>query len=262
MSNADYHAHPALGSSNLKQILQNPYVFAMGIKQEQTAAMALGSAVHTMVLEPHKFDEEFAIAPEYDGRTKEGKEIRASFEASCIGKTILKQSDYEIANRCRDAVKSAIAPFFKSGIAEASFFSEFDGIAVKCRPDWYNSDIATIVDLKVVQDASPDGFTKAIANFQYYLQSALYIDVLRSLGHDVAKFVFVAVEKDSCNMVGVYELSPEAIDFGRSEIKRAIDIYKRIDEFKRPIFKDTQTGDVVQMLSLPSWVYYRNNASY
>lgn len=262
MTNAEYHAHPALGSSNLKQILKNPYAFAMGIKQEQTAAMALGSAVHTLVLEPHKFEEEFAVAPEYDARTKEGKEIKAAFEASCIGKTILKSDEYERAKTCSEIAKQIAGRFFKGGVAESSFFSEFDGVAVKCRTDYYLPDLGIVVDVKTTADASPDGFAKSVANFGYYIQAAFYIDVLQSLGHTINKFMFVAIETKEPYMIGLYQLAPEAIDFGRSEYQRALDIYRRIDDFKTPVFKDTNNGDVVQTISLPSYVYYRNNTSY
>jgi len=262
MTNAEYHAHPALGSSNLKQILKNPYAFATGIKQEQTAAMALGSAVHTLVLEPHKFGEEFAVAPEYDARTKEGKEIKAAFEASCIGKTILKADEYERAKTCSEIAKQIAGRFFKGGVAESSFFSEFDGTAVKCRPDYYLEDLGIIVDVKTTADASPDGFIKSVANFGYYLQAAFYMDVLQSLGKNADKFMFVAIETKEPFMVGLYTLDSVSIDFGRSEYKRALEIYGRIDDFRSPVYKDTTTGEAVQTLTLPNWCFYKNGASY
>ena len=59
MSNEEYHAHQALGSSSLKQLLKSPYKFFQGIKINQTKAMVIGSTVHKLVLEPQDFDKEF-----------------------------------------------------------------------------------------------------------------------------------------------------------------------------------------------------------
>lgn len=262
MTNKDYHTHKAIGTSGIKQLLENPHAFIAGIRKEETAAMRLGTVVHKLVLEPHDFYNEIAIYPEFDARTKEGKAIRDAFNEEHGHKTIIKQDDYEVAQNCAEAVRKAIAPFLKSGKPEQTYISEIDGISVKCRPDWHNDELGIVVDLKVVADASPDGFAKAVANFGYYIQEAVYTDVMRSLEIDVQKFVFVAVEKEPPYMVGIYSLSPEAVDFGRSEYRRGLDIFRRLDEFKQPIYKDTVTGDVVQTITLPSYVYYRNNVSY
>ena len=131
MTNEQYHAHPALGSTNIKEILKNPYKFKMGVKKEQTPAMVMGSAIHCMVLEPHLFDEDYAIAPQYDGRTKEGKAIKEEFETQSIGKTVLRNDDYVIAKSCADAILQSDAKcFFQGGIAEKEFFGEIDGITL------------------------------------------------------------------------------------------------------------------------------------
>lgn len=261
LSNEDYHAHKALGSSGVKQLLDNPHVFLAGIKRPQTDAMRMGSAVHKLVLEHNEFHDEYVVAPEFNARTNEGKALRAKFEQMHAGKTALKADEYATALKCKEAVDAVIHPFMKTGKAEQSFFAKMDDIDVKCRPDWYNEDLGIIVDLKVVQDASADGFIKAVGNFGYYIQAAFYMDVMRLNGHNISKFVFCAVEKTAPYMVGLYELSPEALDFGRSEYNRGLDIFKRLDEYKKPVYKDMKTGDVVQTITLPSFVYFKNGAS-
>lgn len=264
MTNDDYHAHEALGSSNLKDILKNPYAFSQGIRKEQTPAMIMGSAIHCMILEPHLFDQDYAVSPQYDGRTKEGKAIKEAFEAQSIGKTVLRAEDHELAKNCADSILQSKAKiFFQNGVAEKPFFSEIDGISVKCKPDYYIESMGLVVDVKKCADASPDGFQKAAANFGYYLSASLYLDVLQSLGHKAEKFLFVCVEDKAPFMVAVYEYDIMSLEFGRAEYKRAFDIFRRIDEYAEPIYKDTMNSkQIIQTITVPSYVTYKNNASY
>jgi len=260
MTNNEYHAHPALGSTNLKEILKNPYKYKMGVKKEQTPAMVMGSAIHCMVLEPHLFDEDYAIAPIYDGRTKEGKAIKEQFEHLSGGKTVLKNDDYVIARSCADAIISSDAKcFFQNGIAEKEFFGEIDGIEVKCKPDYFIEELGIVVDIKKTVDASKDGFAKACANFGYHISAAHYIDTLRSIGKRVDKFVLVCVEPEFPFMVAVYEFCEADLDLGREKVKQAIEIYKRIDEFDKPMYRDKEdTKQLVQTIVLPAYAHYQN----
>lgn len=99
LPDADYHASDALGSGSIKSLLINPVGFwaqskagndvmnALGFgrddEDEGSLAMAFGSAAHTMVLEPHLFDERYVehedVPPGY--LTTKGA-IREALEAS------------------------------------------------------------------------------------------------------------------------------------------------------------------------------------
>lgn len=261
MPNAEYHSHPALGSSNIKTLLKNPYEFLNPVKWDDKR-FSIGSAVHKMILEPDEFNEEFAVAPEVNKKTKAGKEAWEAFCENADGKTVLDVNDYALCRSCTDAVMShnEAKVFLSGGAAEQSFFSEIDGVQVKCRPDYYREDIGIIADVKTCQDASPDGFIRDVANFGYYIQAAFYMDVLRSLGLPANKFLFICVEKKEPFMVGLYELDIASLEFGRDEYMRAFSIYRNIDKFKTPIYRSTADESVVQTLTLPNYVYYRKGA--
>lgn len=263
MTNDAYHAETEhLSSSKIKTLLDNPYLFLNPPEREETPYFAIGSATHSLVLEPHKFEEEFAVAPECDRRTKIGKETWENFVTSSAGKTVLTSQDYETAKNMSEALlKNDYVRFLlQNGVAECSFFSEIDGKKVKCRPDYYREDMGIIIDLKTTDDASPDGFLKTVANYGYYIQDPFYCDTLTSLGKHVNKFVFIAVEKKAPYMIGIYELDPVAKDFGRDEYKRAFAIHDRIGTYSEPTYKDITTGDVVQTITLPNWVFYKKGA--
>jgi exodeoxyribonuclease VIII len=58
--------------------------------------MRLGTALHTHVLELNRWDEQIAVAPACDRRTKAGKEAFAAFEADAAGKTVITADDAEV----------------------------------------------------------------------------------------------------------------------------------------------------------------------
>lgn len=43
-----------------------------------TEAMRMGTAFHTLILEPNEFDKRFRVVEDYDGRTTAGKEYKKS----------------------------------------------------------------------------------------------------------------------------------------------------------------------------------------
>jgi len=261
MTNEAYHARPELSASSIKTILKNPYEFLNPIRRE-TKNFSIGSAVHKLILEPHEFDDEFVVAPEINKRTKEGKDVWAKFEEANQNKTVLSKEDFYLCKSCSESVlqHDEAKLFLTGGVAESSHFGKLEGVSVKCRPDYYREDIGVVVDVKTTQDASPDGFVKDVANFGYYVQAKFYIDTLESIGKKADKFLFIVVQKTAPFMVGMYELDPTALDFGKDEYLRALDIYSHIEDFKMPIFKDTVDETVVQTLTLPSWVYYKKGA--
>ena len=67
-----YRAMDGLSASDIKALLANPYKFKRGIKRPISTAQNIGSAVHSLILEPENFERDFIIA-DFDRRTKRGK---------------------------------------------------------------------------------------------------------------------------------------------------------------------------------------------
>lgn len=74
-SNKDYHSNSAVSKSTLCKMAINPeyYKWCLDNPQPPTDDLIVGSAFHKLVLEPDDFDKEFAVLPECNRRTKEGK---------------------------------------------------------------------------------------------------------------------------------------------------------------------------------------------
>lgn len=214
MTNAEYHARAEISKSDLDLLAKSPYLLKLKkdgkYQSEATPSQILGSAVHKLLLERNDFINEFAIEPNIDKRTKDGKAEYNEFLAKNSHKIIIKADEFEKADLIARSVleMQGTANFLKDGKAEQSYFGEIDGVKVKCRPDFYNENLGLIIDLKTTSDASPNGFLKSVANFNYDMQVAFYSDILQSLGKKVNSFLFIAVETKEPYLVSFYEIKP------------------------------------------------------
>lgn len=262
MDNAEYHAHPAISKSQLDAINKSPlhywcqFINPERIKPEPTAAMLFGSAVHTAILEPEKFDAQYALAPELNKTTKAGKEAWAA--AAATGKQLLKADELADIRGIRQALLDhpAAAKALKAeGRAECSIFAKdpYTSLDVKCRPD-YLTDSGWVFDLKTTQDASLSGFQRSIANFRYHVQAAHYLSVIdAATGSKPKGFVFLAVEKIYPYAVQVFRCSASLLEVGALEARTNMEaLRKAFDTFPTDSPWPSYNPAVTE-IDLPAW---------
>lgn len=251
MTNAEYHAHPAVSNSLITKIGRSPAhakAYLDGFK-ETTPAMAFGSAFHACVLEPEVFDEDYAV---FEG-DKRKKDDKARFEEMVAsGKTIITADDFDtitamaVSIRNHDVARGLLA----NGMAEQSVFwtdKETD-TECKCRPDWWDGN--TLIDLKTTDDASPAGFARSVVNYGYHTQSAFY-----QAGTGADRFIFIAVEKKPPYAIGVYVLDDIALEEGWRKVSAALSYWKACTETGfYPAYQDE-----IVTLSLPIWAIKGEN---
>jgi exodeoxyribonuclease VIII len=248
---SEYHAGPGISKSGLDKITISPahYKASLDRPQKPTEELYIGSATHTLTLEPEKFEREFIVAPPImDRRTKEGKAIAEQLEAS--GKQILTYQQYELIQGMALSVRSneTALELISGGHTEVSFDAIWDGVLVRGRCDYLRSD-GVVVDLKTTKSAHPNQFVKSIADFRYHVQAAIYTDLLMENGIYVPEFVFIAVEKTYPFAVGIYTVDEAGVEKGRKAYKRDLATYKACSELGVwPGYPE----EVVQ-LTLPSW---------
>ena len=250
-----YHADQSIGHSGIIKLLKSPAHLreALDHPSPPTPAMAFGTAVHTHVLEPDRFFEEFAVVEKFDRRTKEGKEAAARFEQENQGKTLITSDDLATLTRVRAAVHAheGAVRLFKQGEAELSAFwtDPLTGIPCRCRPDWFNG--TAVVDLKSCVDASSRGFSRAIANLGYDIQAAFYVDGMKAVTGTELPFLFVAVEKEAPHAVALYRADPEIIEVGRKKYRAALQLLKWCQD--SGCWPAYQPGGEIELISLPRW---------
>jgi hypothetical protein len=231
MSNHDYHKVPGLSCSAFKELLRSPahYKHYITEKKEPTPAMAVGTAIHTAILEPDKFKDEIAIAPICDRRTKAGKDEYTAFCEASAGKTIITQADHENVIGMVEGLQwcEAAVNLLSSGFPELSVFATDPqhGFLWKVRPDWLTP-AGACVDVKKCQDASPQGFQKQIGSYGYHIQAALYMQVLTwATGKEHNRFFFIAIEEKPPHCCAVFELDYTSLDAARLKIQRGAALY-------------------------------------
>ena len=225
----DYHAIDALSASGAKLLLKSPahYLAAKEHQRDPTPAMAFGSLVHSLVLEPDTVDALYIAAPKFDKRTTAGKAAAEKFDATAGGRTVVDMDLFQKAQRVGDSVRShhRYSELLKGAKIEASMFWDQHGVPCKARADALNG--SSIIDIKTTRDASPDAFARSVATFQYHLQAAHYLDGYSiASGFMAERFVFLAVETEAPFAVGVYVLDAASIAGGAEMMSQAGRAYR------------------------------------
>jgi hypothetical protein len=238
------------------------YILDSWPDKEESDTLKLGSLVHCMALEPEKVNERFAVAPEVDGRTKEGKAAKAAFAETIQGKTIVSSGVFDRAVTCHMALQShheaaAILKFSERSDAmiERPIHGEWNGVAVAGTPDLVVLELGLIVDVKTTSDASPAEFSKSVVNYGYHRQAAMYLELCQQAYGMADRFVFVVVKTAPPYEVAVYELNYPSVMQGRTELLELLDEHKRRSE-SGDWSADWQKG--VIELPLPRW--YRDQS--
>jgi hypothetical protein len=263
MDNATYHAHAAVSKSHLDLVAKSPlhywsrYLDPNRMPQEPTAAMAIGSAVHTHVLELDQWDAQYVVAPAgIDRRTKVGKAEWDVFQTAIGTRTVISREDADLVMRIGRSVLSHPAAAYLLGLpgkAETTHMwtDAGTGLQCKCRPDWLLDDGSMIVDLKTTEDASSKEFQRSIAKWRYQVQASFYLDgIQHATGKRPEQFVFIAVEKKPPYACAVYVADAQMIEIGRDTARRDLDklnVCKAADYW--PGYSDG-----IEQINLPPWM--------
>lgn len=193
-------------------------------KFPETAAMKIGSAFHCLVLEPHKFHDQFINAPDIDRRTTAGKAQYKEFEEEHEKKTIIPSADWEMIHlmcqslESNDVASEMLAPY-AGEVEETMMWNDPElGTLMKGRGDFRNKEQKIIIDLKSTMDASEDKIEKDMwsNDLRYHVQAAIYTDAVRTLTGDSSwKFHFIFVEKKPPYGVQIANISEAGLDVGR-----------------------------------------------
>lgn len=198
-----YHADPALGSSDVRNLLLSPPDFWWGSSlnpdreqgDDDTAARLRGKAIHKLVLEPGTadFDKLFRRSPHTADMTPSEKaQATKALKAKLPpGVNILSGKDYD---RCIIAgamitKNPKLATAFTGGAAEVSIFWERDGVRCKARIDYLKprglGDLKSITNWKKIEFKR--ACHEAISNYRYDMQAAHYMDGRKDFGRFVAE---------------------------------------------------------------------------
>ena len=235
LTEKDYRALPKISQGDLKLINKAPLFYKLReTLNVRTSAMDFGIACHAALLTPSEFKANFVVMPKFSGKTAKGeitfsknatdvKAKMAAFELENQGKVIIEESDVErITGICNTLLQDeTCSMLLTGGESEVSFEFEHRGHQCKGRLDKLHLDHPlfgkTVIEFKTTRDASPEAFTREVANFGYDFQAAFYSLALRP-----QRYFCIAIEKEFPFAFGVYDMS-QWIELGEKKVEKAFD---------------------------------------
>lgn len=248
LPNEIYHTSNGVSSSQLKVFLSKTpahYQYKMAHKTPPTDSMKLGTAVHSLVLEPENFFNDIAVLPELNLRTKDGRETLEEFTKANKDKTVISKDQHEKSILMATSVENLIqaspvlSALMDDKIIESSVYwwSQINDTAtgenyfelLKVRPDILCKSHSVLLDLKTCEDATFTGFRKSVEKYFYHMSAAMYLSgvnqckpLLDELGHlAYNKFIFICVENKPPYLSAVYEASQDLLFIGRQHFELA-----------------------------------------
>ena len=260
MTEKEYRAHPAISRSELWRIRESPEKFKWFKEHPEppTPALIFGQVFHKLALEPLTFGDEFAVAPNVDRRTKDGKAAWAEFTAAADGKTVITQDVFDKASEMVCALYSA--PFVKKlldGEHELPLFwtDEMTSEPCKVRLDTLTEigGQPVIVDLKTSADASTDGFMRSAVRLGYHFQAAMYSEGYEKNYGKKPLFVFIAIEKEAPYSVNILQADEAFVSHGYDVFRELIGTYHQCKETNN-FYGYLGAYEVINKLDLPPWL--------
>lgn len=224
ISNENYHGIGGISGSNLTLLaesnkhLDNKQLFNLG----ESPALTFGTLLHTMVLEPHDIPNCYAILPELNLRTNQGKADKEAFIESSKGKTVVTMENFEKARDMSRNVMAICGDVIESAIKERSLFVDLDGLILKSRLDADAEEDGDDFDLKSIT-LGTKGFSdrtleQHIKKLGYHRSAAFRNIIRRALGKPVRDSYLIFCDTGPGNMVRVIKIHQDWIKQAESEV--------------------------------------------
>ena len=258
MTHEEYHAIDAISASDLKDRDKGMIRSMAHWKwhkdnptDTETEAQILGQAVHMKLLQPHLYDNKYAVWNDTqliddlqsgkiaDAKGKSKKYVKP--KASDIYKAEKKK--HEDANPGKQTVSQEFSDIV-TGIANAAMqnphFAEWLNDPQSLKEHalfWKDGDTDmkamidlicghVIVDVKTTNDARYDSFMREAHRYGYFLQGAVYVSALESTGIENPTFILLACEKEPPYLCQPFVIGRDTIDYQKTRIDRLLREYE------------------------------------
>jgi len=200
-------------------------------------ALRFGSLVHTLILEPEKYSENFVVFNPEDRPEKEkgmtskmNKEWKKRLDLDCKEgrKYLMTMEQYELALKLKRKLNDcpevkAILDNCETEVPKT--WIDFNTMS-KCKG---KADIVIdggdmLVDIKTTGKDVVD-FKKSAYRYAYHRQAAFYLD-----GFNAKEFVFIVIESNAPHQIGIFRCSENFIDQGRQEYIELLEKKKKYCE--------------------------------
>jgi exodeoxyribonuclease VIII len=282
ISDEVYHNCIGLSRSDL-QIVRTKSVQFLGAKKRQewntetSPSMEFGTAFHTYMLEPKRFDEiydfEYDVPrPEGDARKteanggikeqyKEWQAVKAAYEAARADKKLMKP---EVRKQFRGMMRSclnnqAFKELYQHSdtlFEQVVFFTcPNTGILQKFKADIINPTLKIICDLKTSVSASPKDFARSVASYFYDLQAAQYLKGAEQIYGGKWTFAFMVAEKTAPYASAGYTVNNDMRNIGEELMTEILTDLK--ENMGQLLVEDNYYHNGFVDIEVPAYHYYR-----
>ena len=252
MTEQEYRMAEGINKSTLWEIRKSPahYQWALTHLQEDTPALRLGRAVHSAILTPKPFTVDFAELPDWDLRTKSGREARDQFMAALPdGVTPMKRDEMQTVYGMRKAFRcsSEAKELIRHSRREKPLFwtDQETGLLCKCRVDSVTSSAA--VDIKTTADGSARAFQRDAIKYGYHVQAAHYLAGIEAVMGWRPEWYFIVIEKAEPFAVHIFRAAADFLEYG------AYERGKLMEELKRCLDAGSWPSYQTEEINTPSW---------
>lgn len=258
MPRAEYDAIEAISITRLKELRRSPqhYQWALTHRRESDA-LTLGIATHVAVLEPERFETEFAI---WDRRTEGGAmaprrgQHWEAFVGVNHGRTFLTIDEATDAKTIAAAVRADATAmrYLTAGDPEITMQWTEDRPS-KGRADWLTvvDGKPTLVGLKTTRDCRLFQFGAQAAKLEYGMQWAFYHDGYEKSSGKSPRVIEIVVENTAPHAVATYVIDKDILLQGRDNYLELLKVLRECED--SGVWPGPVVGD--QILTLPSWYY-------
>lgn len=277
----DYLAFGAMSSSRIKLALESwNHVFYYTSKP-QTDFMKLGTAMHCAILEPEVFAQTYcAYSKPMPQNNMNKAENRAAWRAiENSGLIPIHQCEMDNIFWVQEVLQQIPITrkllYTTKGHAEKGYWFRHEcGLLCKFRPDFHfispKSGNVVPVDLKKAKDPDPQGFMRAIGNYAYQVQDAMYRIGLQQIYPDrkISPMTWIAIDVDNPHPgnIGVYRLEEWQSDDWVTWCNAALCRYQEIVEMMQerepaPLelggYIDPNENGGIKELCLPDYIHQK-----
>lgn len=255
----EYLKLPGVSISALKEMKRSPQHYRYRVANPlQSAPLTLGRAAHCAVLEPERYESQFAV---WDRRTSSGNlKPRNSaeweaFKAAHEGQEILTEDQHLDALAIGKAVRldDNAMRYLDSGEPEVTMQWQMQGRDCRGRIDWVTRPVAAavLVGLKTSTDCRPFKFGAQAAKLGYHLQWAWYRNGWQVIKGEKPRMVEIVVESKPPYAVAVYSVPDEVLLQGEEE---SLELLAKLQACE---LEGKWPGPVPieEDISLPTWAY-------
>lgn len=234
-----YFEIKSTSNSDLKYFKKSPEYYQYYKKNggEERPHLVFGSALHTLVLEPKKFDRDYYImdeskrpVPDKNYKTLLNREWKKEQYqiASSKDQSLITTDEHEMIKVMRDKLYASPPAKEKLEYTRNKYEKiiewKWKGFNCKAKADIVND--VFLADLKTTTNADEFEFQSEIFKFDYYRQGGMYLDgdAGGNINFNQKKdFYFIAIEKKQPFGVSVHKLSNDVVEYGVREYRSLVE---------------------------------------